>query len=295
MRLVRCAALGLLSGLAGHALGAQAATACVAADYPPPAWDFESVARMICWLTTRPIPIDTTRPATLGRYSGTLSMHVMVVVTSYGSVDRDRTRIATANLSGAGARGPELGDSMMFALSRYRFVPALAGDTPVRSAHWVDIVARSAPDTIPAVSNWRFVVGVHGTDTLRLEWTPTTPLPAAAPSELGRAIAAALAELRTTHTFANYRDRDAAPWTGCIAIAKTITGGSAVEAWLRTAGVQLSGEGACGRFSAGNAVQWTRAFRTAPAVYTLIFTAPVHSGGRCHVALVDGAWTGSCD
>jgi hypothetical protein len=288
-------ALGAVIALvASCTLRAQAPASCDPRQSPPGTSGNGDVSRSFCSITRRPMPIDASIPSTFPPWTGYASVHAMLVVTSYGTVDRRLTRPWSCGGGPFGVRGIDWCDSMLVAVAQFRFTPGFAGDTAVRVALGLDVVTRGAPDTVPAVGNWRYVVGSRGGDTLYLDWSAGAALPVGTPADIGAAIAVAVAELRVTELRGGWRERDAVPWTGCSAVGAQVPQAPAVHRWLSGAGVAIAGEGSCAPLRRQHAVEWTRAFRIAPSVWMLRFIAPNSGGGKCRVERMAAGWTAAC-
>lgn len=291
----RRAVLAPLTLLASTTLDAQTPAPCDPNRTP---FGVEA-SRSFCSLTVRPVPLEAKLPSTLPHWTGYMDVDVTVVVNSYGAVDRRWTQAWTYSYGSFGVPGYKMEDSMMVALKQFRFSPGLAGDTAVRAAARIHLFTRGAPDTLPAISSWRYVSGpregAYDGDTLYLDWTPAAPFPVGTPAEIGTAIATALAELRTTSLYVRMaREDDMQLWTGCSVIGKTIPDAPAVEAWLRNAGVPLAGESNCASLLPRHAVTWTGVFRITPTAYMVRYIAPAYTDGKCRIERVTGGWKALC-
>ncbi len=287
--------LTALALFAATTLGAQAPPSCDP-DRSPFGVDG---ARAFCSLTARPVPLEAKLPSTLPHWTGYMDVDATVVVNPYGYVDRRWTQAWQYSYGSFGVPGYKMEDSMMVALARFRFSPGFAGDTAVRSAARIHLFTRGAPDTLPAISSWRYVAGardgVRDSDTLYLDWTPEAALPSGTPADVGTAIATALAELRMTSLYIRMAHEDEMQlWTGCSVVGKTISDAPAVEAWLRVAGVALAGEGNCASLLPRHAVTWTGVFRITPTAYMVRYIAPGNTGGKCRIERLASGWKGQC-
>jgi hypothetical protein len=290
----RRALVAVLALIASGTVRAQAPADCDPRQSPPGTSGNGDVSRSFCSITRRPMPLELNIPSTMPHWTGSASVHAMLVVTSYGTVDRRLTRPWSCGGGPFGVRGIAWCDSILTAVAQFRFTPGFAGDTAVRVALGIDLVTRGAPDTVPAVGNWRYVVGSRGGDTLYLDWTAAAALPVGTPTDIGAAIAVAIAELRVTELRGGWHERDAVLWTGCSAVGAQIPQAPAVQVRLRGAGVALAGEGSCAPLQRRHAVEWTRAFRIAPSVWMLRFVAPNDEGGKCRVERLATGWTAAC-
>jgi hypothetical protein len=289
VRRVWLTALVLRLGSAGLPLPAQVADTCrpgnPANPSNPPDW-----SPKVC--TRRPTPIETNLRATVPQWINSSHASVLLVLRTDGTVDQDRTRLWSAGGLAEVAHGFSLADTMMAVLPRLRFTPALVGDSAVRSALDLEITTPGAPDSVPAVPAWRYVMGPQGQDTLYLDWALEAPLPLGNPEEVSQALAVAVAELRTKPVFV-FRGRDGPLWTGCSVIGKDVPNATAIASRLASMGVPLHGQGRCAAYPQGLAAVWTRAFRIGPSLYVFRFTGP-NMTGRCRVSRGNGGWIAGC-
>ncbi len=248
-----------------------------------------------CAVDARPLPLATTIPSGVPYWLGEYEASMVFVVNDDGQVD-------STTLDVSGSSGWQLGEQTPLSVAgdwktaarKVKFSSGALRGAPVRTAVHLELAVPSAPDSVPAVATWRYIVGAKS-DTMRLEWTAGNPLTPGGAGATAAALLAAMAELRVTRM--DYRGRPRG-WNGCSDIAVTFPYAEAMRESARKAGIALSGDPRCPVSDDPNNVRWTALFRVSESEFVLRVTYPVGLDGwaraRCWVARIENGWRAGC-
>jgi hypothetical protein len=254
------------------------------------------MAYNVCAVDAPPRPTAATFLAEFPHWSGDFMESITLVVDSDGQVDSTALqRTGGADWSLLAERTPaSVAGPTMASVRSIRYRPAIRRGERVRAAIHVVLLASSAPDSLPAVATWRYLVGA-GVDTMQLEWAAGTPLALGDAEATAAVLLVAAAELRVSPM--DFRDR-ARGWNGCSWIAETLPYAAAVRERLRRSGLALSGDSRCPVSDDPYGVRWTALFRASDTKYVARFTYPAgmdgRMTGRCWVERIERGWQAGC-